>query len=50
MASASFEGIDARMPRTPSKHGVSFVPAQHAFADPHRVIAEDGRHSIKEQR
>lgn len=24
--------------------------AQHAFADPHRVIAEDTRHSTKEQR
>ena len=33
-----------------TKHGVPFVLAQHAFADPHRVIAEDTGHSPKEQR
>ena len=33
-----------------TKHGVPFVLAQHAFADPHRVIAEDKSHSTKEQR
>ena len=33
-----------------TKHGVPFVMAQHAFADPHRVIAQDLRHSTKEQR
>jgi uncharacterized DUF497 family protein len=27
------------------KHGVSFCEAQHAFLDPHRVIAEDLDHS-----
>jgi len=32
------------------KHGVPFVLAQYAFADPRRVIAEDTRHSTKEQR
>jgi len=32
------------------KHGVRFVKAQLAFADPHRVIAEDLEHSEHEQR
>jgi uncharacterized DUF497 family protein len=32
------------------KHGVSFVLAQHAFLDPHRVILEDLEHSEEEQR
>lgn len=27
------------------KHGVSFLDAQRAFIDPHRVIAEDTKHS-----
>jgi len=33
-----------------SKHEVSFSEAQHAFADPHRVIAEDLSHSQHEKR
>ena len=32
------------------KHGVSFVSAQYAFADPHRIIAEDVNHSDDEMR
>jgi uncharacterized DUF497 family protein len=32
------------------KHGVAFSEAQYAFADPHRVIAEDVTHSDQEQR
>ena len=32
------------------KHGVSFSLAQHAFADPKRVIAEDLVHSKTEKR
>ena len=32
------------------KRGVSFSEAQHAFADPERVIAEDLTHSEKEKR
>ena len=32
------------------KHGVSFVEAQFAFADPSRVIAEDHFHSTIENR
>ena len=33
-----------------SKHGVSFVDAQYAFADKNRVIAEDLSHSNSEKR
>jgi uncharacterized protein len=36
--------------RTGEKHGVSFVAAQQAFLDPHRVIAEDSTHSLEENR
>ena len=32
------------------KHGVSFAFAQHAFADPQRVILLDEEHSVSEQR
>jgi hypothetical protein len=32
------------------KHGVAFGEAQFAFADPHRVIAEDRSHSGAERR
>lgn len=33
-----------------AKHGVSFFKAQYAFADPHRIIAEDLSHSNDEKR
>lgn len=33
-----------------SKHGVPFIRAQYAFADPHRVIARDTRPSRDEER
>lgn len=33
-----------------AKHGVAFAEAQLAFTDPHRVIAEDTRHSRHEKR
>lgn len=33
-----------------TRHGVSFALAQHAFLDPHRVIAEDITHSGEEER
>jgi uncharacterized DUF497 family protein len=33
-----------------AKHGVAFEKAQHAFADPKRVIAEDLSHSAGEKR
>jgi uncharacterized DUF497 family protein len=32
------------------KHGISFSSAQHAFLDPHRIIAEDLKHSAREKR
>jgi uncharacterized protein len=32
------------------RHGISFVLAQYAFADPRRVIAEDLAHSETEKR
>ena len=32
------------------KHGVSFASAQYAFADPHRIIAEDVNHGDDEMR
>ena len=32
------------------KHGVAFAEAQFAFADPHRVIAEDLAHGGTERR
>ena len=32
------------------KHGISFSQAQHAFADPRRVIAEDLGHNKTEKR
>ena len=32
------------------KHGVSFIRAQYAFADPRRVIAKDITHSQTEER
>jgi len=32
------------------KHGVSFIEAQYAFFDPDRIIAEDTKHSEKEER
>lgn len=32
------------------KHGVSFLEAQHAFADPECIIAHDDTHSLCEDR
>ena len=33
-----------------NKHGVSFILAQYAFADPNRVILEDVTHSTKDEK
>ena len=33
-----------------NKHGVSFVLAQYAFADPNRVILEDVTHSTEDEK
>jgi len=46
----SFEWDDAKDRINRAKHGVSFVLAQTAFFDPHRVIAEDLEHSGAEPR
>jgi uncharacterized protein len=50
MARPSFDWDVRKDSENQTKHGVSFVLAQRAFADPHRVIAEDTRHSTMEQR
>jgi len=50
MAEARFDWDTKKDLNNQAKHGVSFVEAQHAFADPLRVIAEDLSHSAKEKR
>lgn len=45
-----FEWDDRKDLENQAKHGVPFAVAQYAFADPHRVIAEDLEHSSLEQR
>ena len=50
MANSSFEWDGRKDADNQTKHGVPFVLAQHAFADPHRVIAQDMEHSAKEPR
>ena len=50
MQNASFEWDSAKDLENRRKHGVPFEVAQHAFADPRRVIAEDVSHSRGEQR
>jgi hypothetical protein len=48
--SVRFEWNDIKNLENIFKHGVGFEEAQYAFADVHRVIAEDIKHSIKEKR
>ncbi|MCB8922923.1 MAG: BrnT family toxin [Ardenticatenaceae bacterium] len=43
--SSTFEWDDAKDRQNRKKHGVPFIQAQYAFADPHRVILEDVTHS-----
>jgi uncharacterized protein len=45
-----FEWDEEKDEENQMKHGVSFVVAQQAFLDPHRVIAEDASHSSREDR
>lgn len=47
---ARFEWDEAKDIENQRKHGVPFIEAQHAFADPGRVIAEDLSHSGQEKR
>jgi uncharacterized DUF497 family protein len=45
MSKECFEWYPGKDLINQAKHGVSFAEAQHAFADPYRVIAEDLSHS-----
>ena len=47
---ARFEWDAAKDRANQAKHGVPFVHAQYAFADPRRVIARDVTHSQREER
>lgn len=50
MKKAHFEWDAEKDKENRIKHNVSFALAQHAFLDPHRVIAEDISHSGDENR
>lgn len=50
MNKVRFEWDENKDSENRAKHGVAFSLAQYAFADPHRVIAEDLAHSEGEQR
>ena len=50
MKKATFEWDEEKDKENQSKHGISFLAAQQAFLDPHRVIAEDITHSNEENR
>ncbi|MBS1256999.1 MAG: hypothetical protein MAG551_00034 [Candidatus Scalindua arabica] len=50
MAKTRFEWEEDKNRKNKEKHGVSFELAQYAFVDPNRVIAEDRKHSHKEER
>jgi uncharacterized protein len=45
-----FEWDEAKDRENQAKHGVAFRVAQRAFLDPHRVIAQDVKHSQTENR
>lgn len=50
MNKVSFDWDSKKDELNQKKHGVSFYEAQYAFADPHRIILKDIRHSEKEER
>ena len=50
MASTRFDWDHDKDAENQRKHGVSFIRAQYAFADPRRVIAKDVTHSQTEER
>lgn len=50
MDMARFDWDEDKDAENQAKHGVAFSEAQHAFADPHRVIAEDLAHRKTEKR
>ena len=49
MSTESFEWGSEKDAENQAKHGVSFVEAQYAFADPKRVIAKDLAHSSESE-
>jgi len=50
MTSAMFDWDEKKNLENRQKHSVPFEVAQHAFADPNRIIAEDVKHSQTEKR
>ena len=50
MNRTSFEWDSAKDRQNQQKHGIAFVVAQVAFADPMRVILADDEHSTEEDR
>jgi len=50
MTKTAFDWGPAKDRQNRQKHGVAFSTAQHAFADPKRVILIDEEHSISENR
>lgn len=50
MNKTQFEWDKEKDKQNQKKHDVSFALAQHAFLDPHRIIAEDTEHSTEEDR
>ena len=50
MATTRFDWDLDKDTENQTKHGVPFVRAQYAFADPQRVIAKDITHSQTEER
>ena len=50
MANTRFDWDSDKNTENQQKHGISFSRAQHAFADPQRVIAKDITHSQTEER
>ncbi len=50
MTKTAFDWDPAKDRQNRQKHGVAFSTAQHAFADPKRVILIDAEHSISENR
>jgi uncharacterized DUF497 family protein len=50
MKKTHFEWDEVKDKENQKKHKVSFLLAQHAFLDSHRIIAEDVGHSADENR
>jgi hypothetical protein len=50
MTRSHFEWDDDKDRANQTKHHVPFQLAQHAFSDPHRIVAKDVEHSQSEDR